>query len=137
MTSEAPDGHRAHRGDLIRVSAPARGTYVPALRNLAIVVATQCDFGVDTIEDLQMAVDEACTLLLPHTPADGLFEASFAIGSEDLTVVVSVAHSGDGSVRRDGLSWVVLSALTADLDVTHEDARLSISFRMPPAALLR
>ena len=49
---------------------PADGAYVSTLRLTAASLAARCDLTIDDIEDLRLAVDEACALLLPHAAPD-------------------------------------------------------------------
>ena len=49
---------------------PADVAYVSTLRLTAASLAARCDLTIDDIEDLRLAVDEACALLLPHAAAD-------------------------------------------------------------------
>jgi serine/threonine-protein kinase RsbW len=48
----------------ITVSVPARPEFVPVLRSVVAGVAARLDFPYDAIEDLRIAVDEACSQLL-------------------------------------------------------------------------
>ena len=52
--------------DEVTVRVPALRRYVSAVRSMTTALAAQCDLTVDEIEDVQMAIDEACALLLPH-----------------------------------------------------------------------
>ena len=49
---------------------PADVAYVATLRLTAASLAARCDLTIDDIEDLRLAVDEACALLLPHAGPD-------------------------------------------------------------------
>ncbi len=81
--------------------------YVSTLRLIAASVAARCELTVDDVEDLRLAVDEACSLLLPHALPGTTLNAEFALSPGFLGVDVSVA-AADGSgagphrVRVDG-----------------------------------
>ena len=45
---------------------PAEGAYLSVLRTATAGLAARLDFTLDEIEDLRIAVDEACAMLLPQ-----------------------------------------------------------------------
>ena len=57
-------------GDVVTVEVPADVSYVSTLRLTAAGLAARCELTIDDIEDLRLAVDEACALLLPNTSGD-------------------------------------------------------------------
>ena len=120
------DKHRPD-GDLVEVRVPADGAYVATLRLSAASLGARCDLTIDDIEDLRLAVDEACALLLPHASADSTLNASFQLSAGRLSVAASVAASADADVDRSGFAWTVLGALVSSVDVEHDAGRLSIT----------
>src|SRR5579885_1648297 len=114
MTSS--DSHRPD-GDAVEVRIPADVVYVSTLRLTAASLAARCDLTIDDIEDLRLAVDEACALLLPHAAADGTLDAAFRLSPGALSVTASV-ESVDGTENtpdRSGFAWSVLSALASEV----------------------
>ena len=116
-------------GDVVEVRVPADVAYVATLRLTAASLAARCDLTIDDIEDLRLAVDEACALLLPHASADSVLDARFQLASGRLVVATSVEapDSSDASPDRGGFAWSVLSALASDVEVTGENGRLLIT----------
>jgi len=99
----------------IRLSVPARADYVHVLRSVMASVAAKLDFSYDDIEDLRLAVDEACAYLL------GLQEnprvLTLAITPSGRTVDVIASVDGDlvtPSTQSPGANmvWNLLGALT-------------------------
>ncbi len=117
---EGPDG------DLVEVRVPADSAYVATLRLTAASLAARCDLTIDDIEDLRLAVDEACALLLPHAAAGSVMTARFQLATANLSVSTSV-QSPDSSPDRSGFGWSVLSALVSDLAVSGDSGQLSIT----------
>jgi serine/threonine-protein kinase RsbW len=116
-------------GDLVEVRVPADGAYVATLRLTAASLAARCDLTIDDIEDLRLAVDEACALLLPHAASKSVLDARFELVSGRLAVTASVV-SPDASTAtpdRTGFAWSVLSALASDVRVDSADGHLSIT----------
>lgn len=123
-TTPEPDGSDA---DVVEVCTPADVVYVSTLRLAAASLATRCNLTVDDIEDLRLAVDEACALLLPHATASSTLNARFEVGEGELRVHTSVATSGTAQPDRDGFAWTVLGALASDVAVHAEAGRLTIT----------
>lgn len=113
--------------DVIEVRTPADVVYVSTLRLTAASLAARCDLTVDDIEDLRLAVDEACALLLPHATASATLDARFEVGVGELRVHTSVATADTAEPDRDGFAWTVLGALASDVEVTADENRLVIS----------
>jgi serine/threonine-protein kinase RsbW len=119
--SSAPDG------DIVRVQIPADVVYVSTLRLTAAGLAARCELTIDDIEDLRLAVDEACALLLPNASGatlDAYFELSYA----SLRVTVAVEGVGELEIDRGGFAWTVLGALATEVDVANSDGRMTIGF---------
>jgi serine/threonine-protein kinase RsbW len=123
MTSS--DSHRPD-GDAVEVRIPADVVYVSTLRLTAASLAARCDLTIDDIEDLRLAVDEACALLLPHAAAESTLDARFELAQGRLSVDTSVATEDSAEPDRSGFAWTVLGALASTVDVRNKDGRLSI-----------
>ena len=57
-------------------------------RTVAASVCAQLDFPIDQLDDVRLAVDEACSLLLSETDGSDL-DVEFLPGDGELTVTVS------------------------------------------------
>jgi serine/threonine-protein kinase RsbW len=114
-------------GDAVEVRIPAAVVYVSTLRLTAASLAARCDLTIDDIEDLRLAVDEACALLLPHASADSTLDARFELAAGRLAVDTSVRTTEAAEPDRTGFAWTVLGALATSVDVHNDDGRLTIS----------
>ena len=114
-------------GDIVEVAAPADVAYVSTLRLTAASLAARCELTIDDIEDLRLAVDEACALLLPHAAQDSRLTARFELATGRLQVATSVSTLETAVPDRDGFGWTVLGALATSVDVVKHDAQLTIS----------
>jgi serine/threonine-protein kinase RsbW len=101
--------------------------YVSTLRLTAAGLAARCELTIDDIEDLRLAVDEACALLLPHAAGERL-DARFVLRYARLDVQVSIDSKSEAELDTVGFAWTVLGALASDVDVTTEDGRMTIGF---------
>lgn len=114
-------------GDAVDVRVPADGAYVATLRLTAASLAARCDLTVDDIEDLRLAVDEACSLLLPHARPSSAMRSRFDLRHGALAVTTSVETSDAAAgPDRTGFAWSVLSALASEVEVANDGRLLSI-----------
>lgn len=116
-------------GDVVEVTVPADTGYVATLRLVTASLAARCDLTIDDIEDLRLAVDEACALLLPHAKPASTMHVRFALTTGCLVVATTVdsPEATEASPDRTGFAWSVLSALASAVDVTGKDGRLAIT----------
>ena len=116
-------------GDVVEIRVPADVAYVATLRLTAASLAARCDLTVDDIEDLRLAVDEACALLLPHANDESDMQARFELAAGRLAVSASVESpdSTAASPDRGGYGWSLLSALASEVEVHGGFGRLSIT----------
>jgi serine/threonine-protein kinase RsbW len=105
-------------GDVVEMSVPADVAYVSTLRLTAAGLAARCDLTIDEIEDLRLAVDEACSLLLPHARQGTALQARFALAHGRLEVAARVSSDDGAQLDRDGFAWTVLGALASSVDVS-------------------
>lgn len=125
-----PADQPPHDGDRVEIRVPAEAAYVATLRLTAASLAARCDLTIDDIEDLRLAVDEACALLLPHARAGTTLDAVFVLERGHLAVTAGVAARGsaDGdTIDRSGFAWTVLGALASSVDIDTRDSRLAIT----------
>ena len=116
--------------DRVRVCMPAEGAYLSVLRTATAGLAARLDFTLDEIEDLRIAVDEACAMLLSQAIPGTNLECDFELGADLMTIVVSVVAAQPRKPAHDTFAWTVLSALAGDVDSRLEpDDRVAIVLR--------
>jgi serine/threonine-protein kinase RsbW len=121
----------------VEVRLPADRDYVAALRAFVTALAAHSELTVDEIEDLQIAVDESCALLLPHVQPGGQLIVHVELAAMGIALVVSVPARADAVPDRSGFSWTVLSAVADEMHVTSGGGTLAIRFTKLCDSLLR
>jgi len=115
-TGSITDGRRAD----VELRLPADSAYVSVLRTTTAGLAARLDFTIDDIEDLRIAVGEACAMVLPEADRGGPLLAEFFLAPSLLTVRVTVSGSEIGKPDYDSFAWQVLDTLastaTAEVD---------------------
>ena len=102
--------------DHVTVGLPAEGAYLSVLRTATAGLAARLDFTLDEIEDLRIAVDEACAMLLSQAIPGTNLECAFDLGDEEMTITVSVTAAEPRIPAQDTFAWTVLSALAGSVD---------------------
>jgi serine/threonine-protein kinase RsbW len=109
------EADRVH-GDHVQLSMPAESAYLSVLRTATAGLAARLDFTLDEIEDLRIAVDEACAMLLSQAIPGTSLECGFDLGPDQMTITVSVVAAGPRIPAKDTFAWTVLSALAGSVD---------------------
>ena len=109
--------------DAVEIRLPADSAYLSVLRTATAGLAARLDFTLDEIEDLRIAVDEACAMLLPHAIETAQLACRFHLDPDTLEVTVTVPTTRGQLPQRDTFSWTVLSALAGDVDSGTDDER--------------
>jgi serine/threonine-protein kinase RsbW len=112
----------------VDLTIPADPSMVSVLRTVTATLASRRDFTIEEIDDLRIAVDEACALVLPHVAADARLAASFSGTGESIVIEVKVRPVIDSQgIDQSGFAWLVLSALADEVSTRHSDDELSVS----------
>jgi serine/threonine-protein kinase RsbW len=122
----------------IRVSVPARPENVHLLRVVMSSIAARARFAFEEIDDLRLAIDEACAHLLEAAPAPERIEMRVSLDDRGLEVVAVRDTASDRwppTGARRTLAWQVLNALTDD--VAFEEDRAGPSIRFTKRSALR
>ncbi|MFU8852401.1 ATP-binding protein [Micromonospora sp. SL1-18] len=114
--------------DVVHLTVPADGGYLGVLRTATAGLAARLQFALDEIEDLRIAVDEACAMLLTIATRNAELECRFAVTEDALTVEVTVPTvRGAALPSESSFAWKVLTALTTAASAQAVDGRATIS----------
>ncbi|MFV2009804.1 MULTISPECIES: ATP-binding protein [unclassified Micromonospora] len=113
--------------DVVLLTVPADGGYLSVLRTATAGLAARLHFALDEIEDLRIAVDEACAMLLAVAARDADLQCRFSVTDDALTVEVAVATVRGARLPPDSsFAWKVLRALTSSASATASSGQASI-----------
>ncbi|MGY2085405.1 ATP-binding protein [Blastococcus sp. SYSU DS0539] len=104
----AQDGRRAER---LELRVPTTATQLPAVRAMAGDLAMRMDYDLDAVEDLRLAVDEACATLTTVVAGDAPLTVVFETTRAGLHIDAWVPTADGTEVPTDGFGWAVLAAL--------------------------
>ena len=123
--------------DTVVLRLPAQGAYLSVLRTATASLASRLDFTIDDIEDLRIAVDEACAMLLSQAVAGADLQCAFELSGDAIDVAVSVPTLDGEQPSRDTFAWTVLTALAGEVDSTVDaDKTVTITLRKHRADLV-
>jgi serine/threonine-protein kinase RsbW len=110
----------------VELRIPADSAFLAVLRTATAGLAARLDFTLDDIEDLRIAVDEACAMVLPQARVDSDLTCAFDLEPTRLTVAVTAECDSPQAPDRDSFAWTVLSALTSEVRADVQGERLTI-----------
>ncbi len=102
--------------DVVTVRLPADSAYLSVLRTATAGLAARLDFNLDEIEDLRIAIDEACAMLLAQAVPGTDLTCEFELTDDAMSIGVSVLTVDGRLPSRDTFAWTVLSSLAGDVD---------------------
>lgn len=79
--------------DYVNMTLPCKAEYVGVVRLTVSAIANRMGFNIEEIEDIKVAVAEACTNAIKHG-LDEEFDASFSIFEDKMTI--SITDKGQG-----------------------------------------
>jgi len=116
--------------DVVVISMPASSAYLAVLRTATAGLAARLDFTIDEIEDLRIAVDEACAMLLPQALPGAEITCEFTLETDTIAVAVSVFTQQGEEPSRDTFAWTVLTALAGEVESSADpEQRVTITLR--------
>ena len=107
------DGRRAER---LELRVPTTPTQLPAVRAMAGDLAIRMDYDLDAVEDLRLAVDEACATLAQIATGDAPLTVIFETTRAGLHIEAWVPTTDGTDVPRDGFGWAILATLVDAVD---------------------
>jgi serine/threonine-protein kinase RsbW len=105
---------------------PADGAYVSVVRTTTAGLAARLDFTIDEIEDLRIAIGEACAVVLAEAAAGSDLRCTFALTPGVMTLAVTVATEGRASPDRDSFAWQVLDTLATSAEAVADQGRFTV-----------
>ena len=112
----------------VELVVPAHEDFVAPIRALTRSAAVLADMSADDVEELQMAIDEAATLLLPLVDADDKkLHATIDVGVGTVRIALRARCMPGAKVDESNLAWTLLRALDAGVTVSEHGSDLSIA----------
>lgn len=130
-----PTGTGGTGSAAVSLRVPADGAFVAVLRTTTAALAARLDFTLDDIEDLKIAVGEACALVLPEADEGADLDCDFHLGPGLLSVGLAVAATSPAPPDLGGFAWQVLTTLAGQADLDLDPGRFGVRLTMHSSAL--
>lgn len=120
----------------IEVAVPAQPDFIHVVRSVTGAVAAGLDLPYDEVDDLRIAVDEACSHLLDVGTEKGALRLAISVEADRVRFVVSLEAAAAAWPPADAhqtLTWQVLAALAEDAEfaMTGHGPGIRFSKRLP------
>ncbi|WP_306770740.1 ATP-binding protein [Isachenkonia alkalipeptolytica] len=121
-----------HHGEKIELSIPNKAEFVSVVRLTLVAIANRVGFNIEEIEDMKVAIAEACTNAITHgnnTPAESinihftLMEKGLEIEVKDKGVGCDVEKIEDPKIEElneNGLGIFIIRSLMDDVKIHSE-----------------
>lgn len=124
------------QNDEIRLSIPNKPEYVGVVRLTVAAIASRIGFDIEKIEDIKVAVAEACTNALTHGKngnEEGEYDISFVLTGEKITISVydkgegcrleNIKQPNLGELNEGGLGIFIIKSLMDDVEIVSEKGK--------------
>jgi serine/threonine-protein kinase RsbW len=113
--------------DAVFIRLPAVSAYLSILRTAVAGLAARLDFTLDEIEDLRIAIDEACAMLLGRAIPGTDLECEFELTDQAMDITVTAVTIDGRLPGQHTFSWAVLTALAGHVETAAgDDGRVTI-----------
>ena len=113
---------------VVSLTFPATTENVRLARLVTAAIATQGGFGVDQIDDLRIAVDELCTLLVANASPDAEVTTKFELADGSLRLEASASTTSQRDVfAADELTAHILAATVDRHEIRFNGSSLHVS----------
>jgi serine/threonine-protein kinase RsbW len=90
---------------------------IPTIRTVAADLAARADFDLDSIDDLRMAVDDLCAMLVRIAAVNATLSCRFTVLPERIEVAAEVDVDGAAnSLPTGSFGWRVLECLADEVN---------------------
>lgn len=111
----------------VRLVIPAQARYLRLARLTAAGIAGDLGFGLEAIEDLRVAVDEVCAILIENVDDGAELELVY-VGSDDGLVIEGSCASNGGPPDPHPVARELLAMTADDYSLAADDG--TVSFRL-------
>ncbi len=102
--------------DTINLKVVADAAYTQVIRLATFMVASRLDFDISRIEDLRIAVDEACNYAILNSEDRSYLEVSIRAKQDELEVLISFKKSEEAKNSQSDLGVFSRMILESVLD---------------------
>ncbi|MBC7254452.1 MAG: hypothetical protein H5T72_10865 [Actinobacteria bacterium] len=120
-------------GDLVRLRLPTEPFSRQLIRLAVFLVASRMNFDLSRLEDLRLAVDEASSYAIAHSPPGSSLEVAIEPGKEYLEIELRSRLADDGERRTaipESFSRLIMESVVDHMDLQREEDSCRILLKM-------
>jgi serine/threonine-protein kinase RsbW len=119
----------------ITLTLPTGPDHIRLARLVASGLVAQLDYGLDDVEDLRIAVDELCSLVVEHARPASILTVAYEVVDHVITVraAAPTAVEGAAELEADELSRLILMAAVDEHTLSSADGEVVAWMRKRPA----
>ncbi len=100
----------------IELQTTAGALAIPTIRTVAADLAARADFDLDSIDDLRMAVDDVCAMLVRIAALNATLSCRFTLRAERIELAAEVDADGSADpLPTRSFGWRVLESLADEV----------------------
>ena len=104
----------------VELRTTASAIAIPTIRTVAADLAARVDFDLDSIDDLRMAVDDVCAMLVRIAAQHATLSCSFTVRTDRIVLAAEIdADALADPVPTKSFGWRVLESLADEVSVVH------------------
>lgn len=104
----------------IELHTNASAMAIPTIRTVAADLAARADFDLDSIDDLRMAVDDVCALLVRLAAVNAMLSCRFTVRAERIELAAQVdADDFADPLPTRSFGWRVLESLADEVSAEY------------------
>lgn len=111
----------------VELTVPAQTSYVSLIRSATTAICAQADFTLDALDDLKLAVDEACALAIAGADPQASLRATWHVDGPHVVIGISCPSPTRAPVATNTFAWTVLTALVEQVETEVTDGCLQIT----------
>ncbi|MEZ5185557.1 MAG: ATP-binding protein [Candidatus Nanopelagicales bacterium] len=111
------------------LTVPAESSFVGLVRTATSAICAQADFTVDRLDDLRLAIDEACALAIADARPGSDLQVAWTVTGQQVAIEVVSESSSGRPVATNTFAWTVLTALVDEVVTSVTQGRLHIGMR--------
>jgi len=114
--SVLPSPSREEQVLSIELHTAATPVVIPTIRTVAADLAARADFDLDSIDDLRMAVDDVCAMLVRIATLNATLSCMFTVRAERIELAAEVdADDSADPLPTKSFGWRVLESLADEV----------------------
>ena len=119
MPNHGADSNSGESVLSLELRTTASTVSIPTIRTVAADLAARADFDLDSIDDLRMAVDDLCAMLVRIAAANATLYSTFTVRAERIEVAAET-DVGDlaDPLPTGSFAWRVLQCLADEVGAT-------------------